>query len=152
MSAPTPSLVRARSYLPSSPIPEVILIFPTLPLKKKKDPTKKSGVRWAGDVQFEAAAAVASYITPVPGGVGPMTVAMLLDNTVLSARRWFEESRKRTVAPLPLQLLTPVPSDIDIATAQRPKNIKQVVEELGLSGSEVSGAETNIRLECEDRL
>ncbi|RUS22970.1 formate--tetrahydrofolate ligase-domain-containing protein [Endogone sp. FLAS-F59071] len=100
------------------------------------DSSKKSGVRWAGDVQFEAAAAVASHITPVPGGVGPMTVAMLLDNTVLSARRWFEESRKRIVAPLPLELLTPVPSDIDIATAQRPKNIKQVAEELGLSGSE----------------
>ena len=41
-----------------------------------------------GDVHFESAAKVASAITPVPGGVGPMTVAMLLQNTVLSAERW----------------------------------------------------------------
>jgi methylenetetrahydrofolate dehydrogenase (NADP+)/methenyltetrahydrofolate cyclohydrolase len=39
-----------------------------------------------GDVDFEAVAAIASYITPVPGGIGPMTVAMLLQNTVASYR------------------------------------------------------------------
>jgi methylenetetrahydrofolate dehydrogenase (NADP+)/methenyltetrahydrofolate cyclohydrolase len=38
-----------------------------------------------GDVDFEAAAEVAGLITPVPGGVGPMTIAMLLRNTVLAA-------------------------------------------------------------------
>jgi len=38
-----------------------------------------------GDVEFEAAAARASFITPVPGGVGPMTVAMLMHNTLLAA-------------------------------------------------------------------
>jgi methylenetetrahydrofolate dehydrogenase (NADP+)/methenyltetrahydrofolate cyclohydrolase len=43
--------------------------------------------RLVGDVQFEAASKRASYITPVPGGVGPMTVAMLLKNTVESAKR-----------------------------------------------------------------
>ncbi|HEX3061806.1 MAG TPA: bifunctional methylenetetrahydrofolate dehydrogenase/methenyltetrahydrofolate cyclohydrolase, partial [Usitatibacter sp.] len=41
----------------------------------------------SGDVDFEAARAVASRITPVPGGVGPMTIAMLLANTVKSAER-----------------------------------------------------------------
>lgn len=40
----------------------------------------------AGDVQFDSAAAVAGLITPVPGGVGPMTIAMLLRNTLLAAR------------------------------------------------------------------
>jgi methylenetetrahydrofolate dehydrogenase (NADP+)/methenyltetrahydrofolate cyclohydrolase len=40
-----------------------------------------------GDVDFDGVRAKASYITPVPGGVGPMTVAMLLHNTVLAARR-----------------------------------------------------------------
>ncbi len=40
-----------------------------------------------GDVHFESAKEVASYITPVPGGVGPMTIAMLLSNTVLAAER-----------------------------------------------------------------
>lgn len=52
------------------------------------DPTKKSGYRWVGDVEFEKAKEVASFITPVPGGVGPMTVAMLMENTMLSAQRW----------------------------------------------------------------
>ncbi|MGA0584802.1 MAG: bifunctional methylenetetrahydrofolate dehydrogenase/methenyltetrahydrofolate cyclohydrolase, partial [Castellaniella sp.] len=40
-----------------------------------------------GDVDFDSAAAVASAITPVPGGVGPMTIAMLLVNTVEAAER-----------------------------------------------------------------
>ena len=39
-----------------------------------------------GDVDFESASAVASAITPVPGGVGPMTIAMLLENTLLAGR------------------------------------------------------------------
>jgi methylenetetrahydrofolate dehydrogenase (NADP+)/methenyltetrahydrofolate cyclohydrolase len=40
-----------------------------------------------GDVAFDEAQAVAGWITPVPGGVGPMTIACLLSNTVLAARR-----------------------------------------------------------------
>jgi methylenetetrahydrofolate dehydrogenase (NADP+)/methenyltetrahydrofolate cyclohydrolase len=46
------------------------------------DETKKSGFRLVGDVDFETVAPKASFITPVPGGVGPMTVAMLMANTV----------------------------------------------------------------------
>lgn len=46
----------------------------------------ESGFRVIGDVCFEEAAMVASAITPVPGGVGPMTIAMLLSNTVKAAR------------------------------------------------------------------
>ncbi|MBI4725874.1 bifunctional 5,10-methylenetetrahydrofolate dehydrogenase/5,10-methenyltetrahydrofolate cyclohydrolase [candidate division TA06 bacterium] len=49
------------------------------------DLSKKSGVRLTGDVDFESASKIASYITPVPGGVGPMTRAMLLKNTVKAA-------------------------------------------------------------------
>jgi methylenetetrahydrofolate dehydrogenase (NADP+)/methenyltetrahydrofolate cyclohydrolase len=49
------------------------------------DPTKKSGQRLVGDVDFEAVARKAAAITPVPGGVGPMTRAMLLWNTVVAA-------------------------------------------------------------------
>jgi methylenetetrahydrofolate dehydrogenase (NADP+)/methenyltetrahydrofolate cyclohydrolase len=41
-----------------------------------------------GDVDFDGVAAKASYITPVPGGVGPMTVSMLLVNTIASCERW----------------------------------------------------------------
>ena len=51
------------------------------------DPTKTTGYRLVGDVDYEAVAEVASAITPVPGGVGPMTIAMLLHNTVEAARR-----------------------------------------------------------------
>lgn len=50
------------------------------------DPTKKSGFRLVGDVHFPSVAPIASKITPVPGGVGPMTVAMLMKNTVKAFR------------------------------------------------------------------
>ena len=46
------------------------------------DASKKSGSRLTGDVDFEAVAAKASWITPVPGGVGPMTIASLMQNTL----------------------------------------------------------------------
>jgi methylenetetrahydrofolate dehydrogenase (NADP+)/methenyltetrahydrofolate cyclohydrolase len=52
------------------------------------DATARSGSRLVGDVDFASAREVASLITPVPGGVGPMTIAMLLSNTVLSASRF----------------------------------------------------------------
>jgi len=51
------------------------------------DATKKTGYRLVGDVHFESCKEVASQITPVPGGVGPMTIAMLLRNTVNGTRR-----------------------------------------------------------------
>jgi methylenetetrahydrofolate dehydrogenase (NADP+)/methenyltetrahydrofolate cyclohydrolase len=51
------------------------------------DPSTKSGTRLVGDVDFEGVRQVASLITPVPGGVGPMTIAMLLRNTVRAAQR-----------------------------------------------------------------
>jgi methylenetetrahydrofolate dehydrogenase (NADP+) / methenyltetrahydrofolate cyclohydrolase len=49
------------------------------------DPKSKNGTRLQGDVDFEAVRQVASKITPVPGGVGPMTIAMLMANTVRAA-------------------------------------------------------------------
>lgn len=55
------------------------------------DPSKKSGYRLVGDVDFHGASKVAGWITPVPGGVGPMTVAMLLRNTVDGAKRVIEQ-------------------------------------------------------------
>ena len=51
------------------------------------DSSKKSGFRLAGDVHFESVSKKASFITPVPGGVGPMTIAMLMKNTLLAAKR-----------------------------------------------------------------
>jgi len=54
---------------------------------KLVDDSKKSGSRLVGDVEYNTAKEVASWITPVPGGVGPMTVAMLLSNTVDCAKK-----------------------------------------------------------------
>lgn len=51
------------------------------------DASKKSGFRLVGDVDYEGVSKVASFITPVPGGVGPMTIAMLIYNTLEAARR-----------------------------------------------------------------
>jgi len=51
------------------------------------DETKPRGYRLAGDVHFESVSKKAAFITPVPGGVGPMTIAMLLKNTLLACQR-----------------------------------------------------------------
>ncbi len=51
------------------------------------DAGKSRGYRLAGDVHFESVSKKAAYITPVPGGVGPMTIAMLLKNTLLACER-----------------------------------------------------------------
>ena len=56
-------------------------------VNRVEDSTKKRGYRLVGDVDFEAVKEKASLITPVPGGVGPMTITMLLYNTIESAKR-----------------------------------------------------------------
>jgi len=101
------------------------------------DSTKKSGYRLVGDVDFESASQVASFITPVPGGVGPMTVAMLLQNVVDATSSYFEQQKQRRIIPLPLKLLDPVPSDIAISRAQIPKQITSIANEVGISPSEL---------------
>ncbi len=50
------------------------------------DPTRKTGVRLTGDVKFDEVAPLCSYITPVPGGVGPMTIVSLMSNTLLAGK------------------------------------------------------------------
>lgn len=55
-------------------------------ITRVSDASKKRGYRLAGDVDFETVSKKASYITPVPGGVGPMTIAMLLKNTLLACQ------------------------------------------------------------------
>ena len=101
------------------------------------DESKKSGQRLVGDVDFESAADVASKITPVPGGVGPMTVAMLLQNVIDAATTYFERQKARHIKPLPLKLVTPVPSDIAISRAQRPKPITMIAKEVGIASHEL---------------
>ncbi|KAK3394896.1 formate--tetrahydrofolate ligase-domain-containing protein [Podospora didyma] len=102
------------------------------------DATKKSGSRMVGDVDFESASQVASFITPVPGGVGPMTVAMLLQNVVEAASLSFEgQKQQRQTVPLHLNLLDPVPSDIAISRAQVPKHVTQIASEIGITPTEL---------------
>lgn len=90
-----------------------------------------------GDVDFESAITVASHITPVPGGVGPMTVAMLMTNTLQAAERQWNEIRNRKLKPLKLSIKEKVPSDIEIAMAQTPKPITQLAHEIGVLPQEL---------------
>ena len=57
-------------------------------INRVDDPSAKRGYRIVGDVDFDAVSEKAGFLTPVPGGVGPMTIAMLLRNTVTSAKRF----------------------------------------------------------------
>ena len=75
-----PEMVRADWVKPGAIIIDVGINF-------VPDATKKSGQRIVGDVDYAGVREVAGYVTPVPGGVGPMTVAMLMSNTVDACRR-----------------------------------------------------------------
>jgi methylenetetrahydrofolate dehydrogenase (NADP+)/methenyltetrahydrofolate cyclohydrolase len=55
-------------------------------INRVEDATRERGYRLVGDVDFDAVEPIASHITPVPGGVGPMTIAVLLQNTLMAAR------------------------------------------------------------------
>lgn len=103
------------------------------------DSSKKSGYRMVGDVEFEAAKQKASLITPVPGGVGPMTVACLLENVILAAKRHYSKNNETTKfsSPLKLNLVKPVPSDFEISRNQEPKKIDQVAYDAGILESEL---------------
>eukprot|EP00897_Mesotaenium_endlicherianum_P007148 jgi/Mesen1/6461/ME000033S05755 len=61
------------------------------------DATKKAGYRLVGDVDYEDARQVAGWITPVPGGVGPMTIAMLLKHTLTSAQRSIQQTQENVM-------------------------------------------------------
>ncbi|XP_038677930.1 C-1-tetrahydrofolate synthase, cytoplasmic isoform X1 [Scyliorhinus canicula] len=104
------------------------------------DSTKASGKRVVGDVAYSEAKQVASYITPVPGGVGPMTVCMLMANTVEGAKRYLEKSKPGRGWPIhytKLNRVEPVPSDIVISRSGTPKHIGCMAKEVGLLSDEV---------------
>uniref|UniRef100_A0A5G2QGL1 C-1-tetrahydrofolate synthase, cytoplasmic n=1 Tax=Sus scrofa TaxID=9823 RepID=A0A5G2QGL1_PIG len=103
------------------------------------DDTKPSGKRIVGDVAYSEAKERAGFITPVPGGVGPMTVAMLMQSTVESAEHFLEKFRpgKWIIQYNKLNLKTPVPSDIDISRSCKPKPIGNLAREIGLLSEEV---------------
>ncbi|MFN2195440.1 MAG: bifunctional methylenetetrahydrofolate dehydrogenase/methenyltetrahydrofolate cyclohydrolase FolD [Anaerolineales bacterium] len=74
-----PEMVRADWVKPGAVVIDV-------GVNRVDDATKEKGYRLAGDVAFDEVSEVAGAITPVPGGVGPMTIAMLLNNTVRAAQ------------------------------------------------------------------
>ena len=86
-AAGRPGLVTADMVKPGAVVVDV-------GMNRVNDATSPKGFRLVGDVDFDAVREVASLITPVPGGVGPMTIAMLLENTLLGATR----STERTLA------------------------------------------------------
>ncbi|XP_040598823.1 C-1-tetrahydrofolate synthase, cytoplasmic [Mesocricetus auratus] len=103
------------------------------------DDTKPNGKKVVGDVAYNEAKERASFITPVPGGVGPMTVAMLMQSTVESAQRFLKKFKpgKWAIQYNKLSLQTPVPSDIDISRSCKPKPICNLAREIGLLTEEV---------------
>lgn len=103
----------------------------------KDDPTAKRGRRLVGDVDYEEVAKKASFITPVPGGVGPMTVAMLCSNVYDAALVHAKKAHEHGFKPLELNIKDPVPSDIEISRNQKPKKITRVAQELGILDAEL---------------
>ncbi|XP_071507229.1 C-1-tetrahydrofolate synthase, cytoplasmic-like [Diadema antillarum] len=103
------------------------------------DPFSKTGRKMVGDVDYNAVKEVAGAITPVPGGVGPMTVAMLMGNTVESAKRTVEGTLgdQWKMRYLQLRPKDPVPSDIEVSRAQKPKEVSELAQELQLLPSEI---------------
>lgn len=98
----------------------------------KSDASAKNGQKLVGDVDYDSALEKASFITPVPGGVGPMTVAMLCSNVYDAAVYSAKLAHDHKFQPLPIEPLRPVPSDNAISRAQKPKKISKVATELGL--------------------
>jgi len=72
-------------FITADMVKEGVVIF-DVGITRKADSTKRSGYKLFGDVKFDEVAPKASFITPVPGGVGPMTIVSLLKNTILAAK------------------------------------------------------------------
>jgi methylenetetrahydrofolate dehydrogenase (NADP+) / methenyltetrahydrofolate cyclohydrolase len=78
-----PGMIRGEMIKPGATVIDV-------GISRVDDPAAKNGYRLSGDVDFASAVEVAGAITPVPGGVGPMTIAMLMRNTLVQYRRALE--------------------------------------------------------------
>ena len=73
------------NFITNDMVKEGVCIIDVGITRIKSDKTK-SGWKLVGDVDFKSVSEKCSYITPVPGGVGPMTIAMLLKNTLLASK------------------------------------------------------------------
>uniref|UniRef100_A0A9J8BAH9 C-1-tetrahydrofolate synthase, cytoplasmic n=1 Tax=Cyprinus carpio carpio TaxID=630221 RepID=A0A9J8BAH9_CYPCA len=121
------------------------------------DSSKASGKRVVGDVHYPSAIERAGYITPVPGGVGPMTVAMLMKNTVESAKRFLQKYTpgKWNIEYTKKNPLEPQPSDAEISCSCQSKPIGQLAREVGLFSEEVEPygrSRAKIRLDALKRM
>uniref|UniRef100_A0A671RH03 C-1-tetrahydrofolate synthase, cytoplasmic n=1 Tax=Sinocyclocheilus anshuiensis TaxID=1608454 RepID=A0A671RH03_9TELE len=121
------------------------------------DSSRPNGKRLVGDVHYDSAKDKAAFITPVPGGVGPMTVAMLMQNTVLSAKHFLQaqEPGKWNINYTQLNLQRPVPSDVTISRSCVPIPIECLAEEIGLFSDEVElygRTKAKVQLKTIDRL
>lgn len=85
------SAIGKPAFLKADMVKEGVIVV-DVGINRVPDPSKKSGFRLIGDVDFEQVAPRCSYITPVPGGVGPMTIAALLSNTYQAARRHAQQA------------------------------------------------------------
>lgn len=80
------SALGTPNFLKADMVKEGVVVI-DVGITRVPDDTRERGYRIAGDVDFEGVKAKSSYITPVPGGIGPMTIAMLLKNTLLARER-----------------------------------------------------------------
>uniref|UniRef100_A0A671PUH5 C-1-tetrahydrofolate synthase, cytoplasmic n=1 Tax=Sinocyclocheilus anshuiensis TaxID=1608454 RepID=A0A671PUH5_9TELE len=121
------------------------------------DSSKASGKRVVGDVQYPSAIERAGYITPVPGGVGPMTVAMLMKNTVESAKRFLQTYTpgKWSIEYTKKKPQEPQPSDAEISCSCQSKPIGELAREVDLFSEEVEPygrSRAKIRLDALKRM
>ena len=79
-------MFQTMNLFSAQPAPETVS-YTHLDVYKRQGMDRDENGKLCGDVDFESVKEVAGYITPVPGGVGPMTIAMLLKNTVTSAKK-----------------------------------------------------------------
>jgi methylenetetrahydrofolate dehydrogenase (NADP+) / methenyltetrahydrofolate cyclohydrolase len=92
----TADIIVAAVGLPNTVTPDMVkpgVVVIDVGSNRIDDPGDERGYRWVGDVDFDGVARVAEAITPVPGGVGPMTITMLLKNTLEAARRQVASGR-----------------------------------------------------------
>ncbi|MDG1572148.1 bifunctional methylenetetrahydrofolate dehydrogenase/methenyltetrahydrofolate cyclohydrolase FolD [Robiginitalea sp. M366] len=80
------SALGVPKFLKADMVKEGVVVI-DVGITRVPDPSRERGYYICGDVDFEGVSPKASYITPVPGGVGPMTIAMLLKNTLLARQR-----------------------------------------------------------------
>uniref|UniRef100_A0AAY5EG62 C-1-tetrahydrofolate synthase, cytoplasmic n=1 Tax=Electrophorus electricus TaxID=8005 RepID=A0AAY5EG62_ELEEL len=121
------------------------------------DSSRPGGKRVVGDVHYPSAKERAKYITPVPGGVGPMTVAMLMENTVKSAQRFLQNYRPGnwSISYKRVKSQKPQPSDAQISHSCPGKPIGQLAKEVGLFPKEVEpygASRAKVRLDVLNRL